>query len=251
MESVNEKDLTIIKNHWENPETESLKDKNLQLVERSAIIEQLEKIKISRLADIGCGNCEDTIFFSNYANLVDAFDFSEKMIKEAINTITASKTEKINVAKLDLINDQILNSYNTIITKRTLINLGNFKNQKKAIQKIHNSLVKNGYYIMLECSLDGLDNMNSIRKNFSMEKIPMPFHNYHFVIEKLLEFTENLFEVVIKRYFSDYFFLTRIVGPLLNNKDPYKHDSTFKELSNLKLINKHIGPQFLLVLRKK
>ena len=251
MEPMNEKDLTIIKNHWESPETESLKDKNLQLVERSAIIEQLEKIKISRLADIGCGNCEDTIYFSNYADLVDAFDFSEKMIKEAINTITASKTEKINVAKLDLINDQILNSYNTIITKRTLINLGNFKNQKKAIQKIHNSLVKNGYYIMLECSLNGLDNMNSIRNIFSLDKIPMPFHNYHFDLEQLLEFTENLFEVVEQKYFSDYFFLTRIVGPLLNNKEPYKYDSIFKELSDLTLIKKHIGPQFLLVLRKK
>ena len=79
----------------------------------------------------------------------------------------------------------------------------------------------------------------------------MPFHNYHFDLEQLLEFTENLFEVVEQRYFSDYFFLTRIVGPLINNKKPYKHDSTFKELSNLKLINKHIGPQFLLVLRKK
>ena len=53
MLTVNEKDLTVIKNHWNNPETESLKDKNLQLVERSAIIEQLEKIKVFNYAAWG------------------------------------------------------------------------------------------------------------------------------------------------------------------------------------------------------
>ena len=248
---MSKKDLNIIKKHWENIKTDSLKDKNLQIVERSAIIDYLKNLKVDALADIGCGNCEDTVYFSKYAKSVDAFDYSEKMIKEAINTITASNGEKINITKLDLINDQIDNLYDTIITKRTLINLGNFENQKKAIQKIHNSMVENGYYIMLECSLDGLDNMNSIRNIFSLDKIPMPFHNYHFDLEQLLEFTENLFEVVEQKYFSDYFFLTRIVGPLLNNKEPYKYDSIFKELSNLTLIKKHIGPQFLLVLRKK
>ena len=185
---MNEKNLTVVKNHWENPNTESLKDKNLQLIERFAIVEQLEKIKVSNLADIGCGNCKGTVIFSKYAEFVDAFDYSEKMIKEAMNTISASNIEKINIAKLDLINDQINNSYNTVITKRTLINLGNFENQKKAILKIHNSLVKNGYYLMLECSSDGLDNMNSIRDIFSLGKIPMPFHNSHFVMDQLLEF---------------------------------------------------------------
>ena len=107
---MNNKDLAIIKDHWENPETISLKDKNLQLVERSAIIEQIEKIKVTSLADIGCGNCEDTIFFSRYAEYVDAFDYSEKMVKEATNIINSSKTKKINISKLDLIDDQLDNS---------------------------------------------------------------------------------------------------------------------------------------------
>ena len=248
---MNEKYLTDIKSHWEDPETESLKDKNLQVIERSTIIEHLEKIKVSRLADFGCGNCEDTTHFSNYANLVDAFDYSGKMIKKASNTINANEKNNISLFKLDLINDQINNSYDTVITKRTLINLGNFENQKNTIVKICESLDNDGHYLMLECSKDGLDNMNSLRSIFSLDEIPMPLHNYHFVWEQLLEYIENLFEVVEKRYFSDYFFLTRIVGPLLNNKDSNKYDDIFKELSNLTLINKHIGPQFLLVLRKK
>ena len=103
---------------------------------------------------------------------------------------------------------------------------------------------------MLECSLDGLNNMNSIRDIFSLGKIPMPFHNSHFVMDQLLEFIENHFEVVFSRFFSDYFFLTRIVGPLINNNEPYKHDDLFKKLSSFRLIEKQIGAQFLLVLKK-
>tara|TARA_B100000315_G_C14468083_1_gene536966 strand:+ start:211 stop:957 length:747 start_codon:yes stop_codon:yes gene_type:complete len=248
---VNEKYLTDIKSHWEDPETESLKDKNLQVIERSTIIEHLEKIKVSRLADFGCGNCEDTTHFSNYANLVDAFDYSGKMIKKASNTINANEKNNISLFKLDLINDQINNSYDTVITKRTLINLGNFENQKNTIVKICESLDNDGHYLMLECSKDGLDNMNSMRKIFSLDDIPMPFHNSHFRLEDLIDFVEMYFEVISTRFFSDYFFLTRVVGPLLNKEQPYRYDNLFKELSSFQLINRQIGPQFFLVLKKK
>ena len=108
--------------------------------------------------------------------------------------------------------------YDTIITKRTLINLGNFNNQKDSILKIHNALTKNGYYIMLECSLDGLESMNSIRKSFSLDSIKMPYHNFHFNMNELLSFLNKYFEVSYKQYFSDYFYLTRIIGHLISNK---------------------------------
>ena len=50
---MSKKDLNIIKKHWENIKTDSLKDKNLQIVERSAIIDYLKNIKVDALADIG------------------------------------------------------------------------------------------------------------------------------------------------------------------------------------------------------
>ena len=148
-------------------------------------------------------------------------------------------------------NQDIKNRYDLIITKRTLINLGNFENQKRVIQKIYNSLNENGYYVMLECSKDGLDNMNEIRKIFLLDEIPMPFHNLHFSLKMLSEFLEDYFEIVTKTYFSDYFFLTRIVAPYIDKKEPYKFDNAFKDLSSLNLIKKNVSPQFLMLLRKK
>ena len=53
------------------------------------------------------------------------------MIKAANKIIGESNAKNIKITKLDLINDPIINSYDTIITKRALINLGNFENQKK------------------------------------------------------------------------------------------------------------------------
>jgi len=248
---VSKKDLNIIKKHWENIKTDSLKDKNLQIVERSAIIDYLKNLKVDALADIGCGNCEDTVYFSKYAKSVDAFDYSEKMIKDANKVVADGKVKNINIAKLDLITDRIIHSYDTVVTKRSLINLGNFDNQKKAIKKIHKSLNENGHFLMLECSTDGLANMNSIRKLFFLDEIAMPFHNYHFVMDQLLEFLKSYFKVVSWRYFSDYFFLTRFVGPLVEKNEPYKYDHLFKELSSVQVIEKQIGPQFLLLLKKK
>ena len=136
---MNKEFLNIIKNHWENPKTESLKDKNLQLIERASIIEQMKKLNVTKLADIGCGNCEDTIFFSKNAKIVDAFDYSLKMLDESKNLIKINNNKNINLARLNLIEDEVQNKYDTIITKRTLINLGNFNNQKDSILKIHNA----------------------------------------------------------------------------------------------------------------
>jgi len=79
----------------------------------------------------------------------------------------------------------------------------------------------------------------------------MPFHNYRFEMDQLIEFIKSYFNIESLRYFSDYFFLTRIVGPFIDRDEPYKYDSLFKELSILQLIEKQIGPQFLFVLKKK
>ena len=79
----------------------------------------------------------------------------------------------------------------------------------------------------------------------------MPYHNFHFNMNELLSFLNKYFEVSYKQYFSDYFYLTRIIGPLISKKTPYEHDNMFKKLSSFFLIEKQIGPQFLLLLKKK
>ena len=182
------KDLKIAKEHWEKQETVSLKDRNLRELERFSIINQLKKIKPTTLADIGCGDCSDTIYYSDYVENIFAFDYSETMLRKAAKIVS---NKRIKLSKFDILKEAINIKVDIITTKRCLINLGTFENQKDAIRKIHDSLNKDGYYLMLECSLDGLNNLNILRQKVALNPIPSPFHNLYFELNDLMSFIQD------------------------------------------------------------
>ena len=62
--------LNAVKEHWEDVKTVSLKDNNLQLLERRTILDFIERTKKNTLKDIGCGDGSDTKFFAEKFNKV-------------------------------------------------------------------------------------------------------------------------------------------------------------------------------------
>ena len=245
--------LNEVKKHWEDINTISLKDSNLQLLERSVILDYIERTKKHTLKDIGCGDGSDTIFFAKKFDKVFAYDYSSAMLEKA--SIVLKNANNISLSKLDIIDDKLNEKSDVVITKRMLINLGSFQNQKNAIKKIYDSIEDEGYLIMLETSVDGLDNMNLYRDKFNLPNIPKPFHNTLFVLEDLKNFVEELFVVEDISFFSTYFFLTRVYHPLTNENDYKKNDENAKNISinNFNLFSKKeiIGPQFCMLLKKK
>ncbi len=252
MQTFNEKNLSIVKAHWENKDTVSLKDENLRELEQDVIIEYLKLINQKSLNDFGCGDAGDTVRFSKYVNNINAYDYSKSMLSKASKNI--KNQENIVLSELDIINDQITTKADIALTKRLLINLGNFENQKNVIKKIYNSIEKNGYFIMLETSLDGLNNLNYLRKKTKLPEIPAPHHNTLFDLEDLKKYLQELFILEDVRYFSTYYFFTRIYNQMLENTDMKKYDVLAKKITGLGLNffeDKIIGPQFAMLLRKK
>ena len=115
------KELNEIKKHWEKPDIASLKDKNLQALERAYILESLKAIgNVNYIADIGCGDCSDTIYWQRYAKRVFGYDYSSAMIEKA----RKRHKDKIKLFHFDILQDNLSEKFNVVITKRCLINLG-------------------------------------------------------------------------------------------------------------------------------
>lgn len=250
MRKERNKNLRVIKAYWEDPDIVSLKDKNLQELERHYILQYLKKIgKVESLADIGCGDASDTIYFRRYAKKVFGYDYSSAMLKKA--KIIAKGN--IALSRLDLLQNRLDKKFDIVITKRCLINLGNFRNQLKSIKKIYRYLKRDGYYFMLECSLDGLKNLNSLRRKFGLDPLKEPFHNAYFEFKKLRKEVRKYFTVEDSRYFSTYYFLTRVYNQIVDKAGFQRLDVLAKK-SHLRfdfLSSICLGPQFLLVLKKK
>jgi ubiquinone/menaquinone biosynthesis C-methylase UbiE len=216
---VKEKNLNIVKEHWEKKETVSLRDKNLKILEQNTIIDYIKRSKKNTLMDIGCGDASDTVKFAQYVNKVYAYDYSKAMLSKSADIIEG--IDNISLDELNILEDQINQKTDLVITKRLLINLGNFDNQKNAIRKIHNSIEEDGYYIMLETSIEGLKNLNELRVKVGLDIIPEPYHNTLFDLNILKEFLNQLFVIEDIKYFSTYYFLTRVYNPLLNSDNEF------------------------------
>ena len=245
------KDLEEIKKHWEDFKTVSLKDDHLRQLEQEKILSFLSNLELKSLQDIGCGDAGDTIKFSGLSEKIYAYDYSNSMLDKARKKV--SKYRNIHIDRLDILIDPIPHISDAIITKRMLINLGSFSNQKEAIKKIHSSLNNSGYFIMLETCIEGLNNLNSLREKYNLTKIPEPFHNSLFNLTELKLFLEPFFEIKKLEFFSTYFFLTRIYNPSLEYDKFEKFDKTAKAFSsNINLFPEtNIGPQFCMLLKKK
>lgn len=210
-----QKSLNEIKKHWENPATVSLGDRNLQELERSFVIHALNKIgKVDSLADIGCGDASDTIYWIDFAREVFGYDYSAAMIEKA----NMRAEGRIKLSQFDILHDELGQKFDVIISKRCLINLGNFENQKEGILKIYESIKDNGSYIMLECCSDGLNNLNFMRGRFDLEPIEKPFHNVYFELNRLTGFITKYFHIDEIKFFSTYYFLTRIYNQMLDKQ---------------------------------
>lgn len=244
------KDLSLIKKHWESADVVSLKDTNLRALECAAIERALAgRDKARKLADIGCGDGSDTVRWLPFADEVVAFDYSSLMLKKAGNIAQG----RFTVSFLDILKEQIPGIYDAVVTKRCLINLGSFENQKLAICKIRDVIEAGGCWMMLECSIDGLNTLNLFRKGMGLAEIREPDHNVYFDILKLRSFLEKYFIIEKEVNFSTYYFLTRVYNQSLDAARYKEFDETARRChENMDIFGSMaVGPQFLFVLRKK
>lgn len=245
--------LKLTKEHWENPQVESLKDTNLRSIEIDSIITSLKKhthnSPNSVLADFGCGDGFDTQGFSSYASKSVGFDYSHEMLSRA----SQRQSNKLRFQHLDLISDDVPGSYEVAVSKRFIINLGEWSIQSKCIKKIAKAVLPGGLFCLLECYKQGFNNLNLHRNSAGLPHLVEPYHNTYLDYDKTLELLSEDFSVIEVIDFSTYFYLTRCLSPYIAGEKAFDLDEKmrlFSESDDI-LQGSKIGPQILICLRKK
>jgi len=247
--------INSIKEYWESPDTVSLKDENLRLLESQAILRYMPAGKA--VLDVGCGNGINTIEYAKLSQRVLGVDYSSQMIARAQKRLKHSGLDNLEFRQLPLHElDTLGSDFDVVVTQRCLINLTSFEDQTAALRAIHRRLEPGGYYLMLECVAEGLDRLNELRSRFSLAPIPPAWHNCQFQSLNLIDEVKNIFTLEDQEDFSLYYLVTRILNPLLGRDYT---DSVSKEVDaaarkleeglNEKLVQ-GIGAQRLLVFRK-
>lgn len=208
-----------IRNYWEgralgdDSVQSTTQDVFLREIELKTLDERIRKYTPNRVADVGCGDGRTTAGLArNFAEIrFCGFDYSSAMVENAKNVLAGLNVSNVAFDQHDICNE-LTDSFDLIYTTRCLINLPSWDLQQKALRNIHKALAPKGVYLMVENFLEGQENFNQIRKNYNLAEIPIREHNFFFSRQRLLDFTNGLFEVEEEvNISSTYYLVSRVV----------------------------------------
>lgn len=190
--------------------------------------------------DAGCGpGVALRAYAQNRSIRAHGIDYSEKMVELAKRT-TSERTPHL---RIDFRCGSVLElpypdaTFNVVTTHRCLMALLDWELQKKALLEIHRVLVAGGTYVMMEGTVDGLERLNFFRRKFKLPEIEADgrdrLFTKKFAEAELLAFCSPRYELIRTQRFGMYYFLTRIVQPLLVAPENPKYDHKLNEIAKL------------------
>lgn len=175
-----------------------------------------------RILDVGCGPGVAVCAYARERKLsAYGIDYAENMIAFARRRTSEVAPEldislrQANVLELPY-DDHF---FDVVTSSRCLMALLNWELQQKALIEINRVLKPNGRLVLMEGTLDGLERLNEYRSRFKLPLIEADGRDRLFTKKfrerELLEFCEPYYALERTQRFGMYYFLTRIVQPLL------------------------------------
>ena len=224
--------------YWNDNGVESMYDKYL-LNSEIDLIEKYIPIN-SKVLDAGCGEGEGSLRYSSIeGTILHAADFSDTRLQKAASNL--SDRNNVEFKKIDFLGNYSLDKdYDVIVSQRFLINLLEWELQKNVILDLMSLLKPGGRFIMLEGSVQGVNELNNLRKIFGLSPIEIKWHNTFFNDDELISFmADNSYKLLDSEGLGIYFFMTRGIRPNFDRN--LNWNSEFNRIAASTELNKTLG----------
>lgn len=186
-----------------------------------------------QVLDVGCGLGYAPIqYATRFSVEAVGIDYAENMIVGAKRLFDERKPalrgsvrfEHASVLELPFPDG----SFDVVTSSRCLMALLDWELQKKALIEIARVLRPGGVLVLMEGTFEGLDALNAARNKFGLESIApdgrdrlitLKFHE-----DELLDFCRPFYVHERTQRFGMYYFLTRVIQPLLVAPDKPRYD---------------------------
>lgn len=193
-----------------------------------------------KVLDVGCGLGYAAIQYATRKKVeVHGLDYAENMVKTAKELFEKNKPEL--QGSVNFLHGSVTeipfadNSFDVVTSSRCLMALLDWELQKKALKEIHRILKPGGVLVLMEGTFEGLERLNSMRGQFGLDAIDasgkdrlltLKFHE-----PQLLNYCKALYEHETTKRFGMYYFLTRVVQPLLVAPDKPSYDHKINKIA--------------------
>ena len=188
--------------------------------------------------DVGCGL---GVALRRYASerRIEAhgIDYSGNMIEGAKRRLEESAPElaiefrEASVVELPYEDG----TFDTVTSHRCLMALLDWELQQQALLEIHRVLKPSGTLVLMEGTFDGTERLNFYRRLFGLPEIDPSgrdrLYTLKFHERELRDFVEPHYELERVQRFGMYYFLTRIVQPLLVAPEQPSYDHPLNEIA--------------------
>lgn len=175
-----------------------------------------------RVLDIGCGNGISTLELAmNKKISIKGIDYAEEMISTAVKLHDESSDRGLKGTVFFAVGDVLdlqegKHSFTKALTRRVIINLGSVDNQISASRNIHRILEPGGYFLMSEATVEGLQRINALRREFGLDELKQPWHNLYINGKYFTKSISHIFKLVdIVDFSSTYYIGSRVFQPFL------------------------------------
>jgi len=193
-------------------------DQHYRKLEISRLLHVMEQLKPDVILDVGCGNGFTTLEIAQKFphTTVVGIDFSPEMIKHANkNAIANTEFHVGDVLSLSRNSNLGLNSFDTVVSTRCLINLANWDEQKIGILEMRKMLAPNGNMILVENFKEGLANLNAVRAKFGLHPIQERWHNFYIPQDEMIKFLQSQSHNLAMEYTENignmYYIASRVI----------------------------------------
>jgi ubiquinone/menaquinone biosynthesis C-methylase UbiE len=211
-------------------------DFNLRELEIAFALEHMRDGDV--VLDIGCG---PGVALRSYATQrrikAHGIDYAENMVAFARDkTREVAPHLDIDIRQADVLDLPYADgTFDMVTSSRCLMALLEWERQKRALVEVHRVLKPAGQLILMEGTFEGLARLNAYRAKFGLSEIEadgrarlctLKFHE-----AELLDFCRKYFDHKESKRFGMYYFLTRIVQPLLVAPEAPRYDHKLNEIA--------------------
>jgi ubiquinone/menaquinone biosynthesis C-methylase UbiE len=211
-------------------------DFNLRELEIAFALEHMRDGDV--VLDIGCG---PGVALRSYATKrrirANGIDYAENMVAFArARTQQVAPHLDIDIRQADVLClPYAAETFDIVTSSRCLMALLDWERQKSALVEVHRVLKPRGLLVLMEGTFDGLERLNVYRTKFGLGEIEadgrarlctLKFHE-----AQLLDFCRKYFDLKETKRFGMYYFLTRIVQPLLVAPEEPRYDHKLNEIA--------------------